>query len=187
MEIDKMKWKRTSMKGLIDKPLVEYLENLFDEELSKGYELKVCIGTDSQKSGKGYKFATAIVIETKECLGFDSLNNPTYVGRGSLVLGSTFWEEMKSSTTKKKHREIEILNQRMLKEVGISINVGWEISDLLNLYEIPLEIHADINSDPKYNSNSAMNEAIGYINAMGWESKIKPDAYAASTGADKLC
>lgn len=193
-----MKWKRTSSsskKKPIDKPLVDYLEELLDEELEKGFELKVCVGTDSQKAGRGYKFATAIVIETVECLGYDTVKNvlgeeekvPLYVGRGAMVLGSTFWEEMKASTNKKKHREIEILNQRMLKEVSTSINVGYEIWPLLDLYGIPLEIHADINADPKYPSNASMSEALGYITGMGWESKVKPDAYAASTGADKLC
>lgn len=182
-----MKWKRTNG-GPIDKSLVDYLETIFDEELAKGYELKVCIGTDSQKAGKGYRFATAIVIETRESLGIDpSTGEDMYVGRGAMVIGGTFWEEMKASTNAKKHREIEILNQRMLKEVSTSINVGYEIWPLLDLYGIPLEIHADINSDPRHPSNVALSEAVGYIRGMGWESKIKPDAYAASTGADKLC
>jgi predicted RNase H-related nuclease YkuK (DUF458 family) len=193
-----MKWKRTGISpnnGPINEPLVDYLERVLDEEIEKGFELKVCVGTDSQKAGKGYNFATAIVIETSEFLGneviTDELGNeevkPLYVGRGAMVIGSTFWEEMKASTNKKKHREIEILNQRMLKEVSTSINIGYEIWPLLDLYGIPLEIHADINSDPRHPSNASVSEALGYITGMGWESRIKPDAYAASTGADKLC
>ena len=193
-----MKWKRAGkspLGGPINEPLVDYLEKLFDEELSKGYEFKVCVGTDSQKSGKGYNFATAIVLETCEFLGYDVVTDrygvkkkePLYVGRGAIVVGGTFWEEMKASTNKKKHREIEILNQRMLKEVSTSINIGYEIWPLLDLYGIKLEIHADINPDPRYESNISMGEALGYITGMGWESKIKPDAYAASSGADKLC
>jgi len=189
-----MKWKRVNH-GPIEEPLVDYLERLFEAELEKGFELKVCIGTDSQKAGKGYKFATAIVVETREHMGFEYKKNwdgtktkvPIYSGRGAMVIGATFWEEMRATTNKKKHREIEIINQRMLREVSSSIEVGLEVWPLLDLYGITMEIHADINPDPRYESHVALGDAIGYIIGMGWESKIKPDAYAASKGADKIC
>ena len=49
------------------------------EELDKGYTLKVSIGTDSQKVTKGeYKFATVILISTSEDLG------GVVVGRGGV-------------------------------------------------------------------------------------------------------
>src|SRR5690606_22366024 len=99
----------------------------------------------------------------------------------------TFWEEMKASTNKKKHRAIEVLNERMFKEVTASINAGYEIWPLLDEYGIPLEIHGDINANPEHESYTALSNAVGYITAMGWESKIKPDAWAASKAADKLC
>lgn len=189
-----MKWKRVN-NGPINEPLIDYLEGLFKEEIEKGYDFKVCIGTDSQKAGKGYKFATAIVIETREHMGFEYRKRydgtkekiDIYSGRGCMVLGTTFWEEMKASTSKKKHREIEILNQRMLREVQASINVGYEIWPLLDLYGVTMEIHADINADPRHESNVAMGDALGYIIGMGWDAKVKPDAYAASKGADKMC
>jgi len=169
-------------------PLNDYLRDIFDNEIRKGYELKVCVGTDSQKSGKGYKFATAIVIETREFMGVDPRTKKnTYSGRGSLIVAATYWEEMKASTNRKKHREIEVLNHRMLKEVSTSINVGWEISELLDEYNIPMEIHADINENPRYPSNTAISEAIAYINGQGWDSKVKPDAYASSKAADRIC
>jgi len=173
-----MKWKRVNQ-GAIDEPLVDYLEKLFEAEIEKGYEFKVCIGTDSQKAGKGYKFATAIVIETMEHMGVNPRTGVAdYSGRGCMVMGTTFWEEMKASTNKKKHREIEIINQRMLKEVSASIAIGYEIWPLLDLYGVTMEIHADINADPRHESNIAMGEALGYIRGMGWDAKIKPDAYA---------
>jgi predicted RNase H-related nuclease YkuK (DUF458 family) len=57
----------------------------------------------------------------------------------------------------------------------------------LDLYEIPLEIHADINPSTKYESNKALTEAVGYILGMGYNFKIKPESWAASTGADNFC
>ena len=181
-----LKWKREKY-GTIKEPIIEYLEKLFDEEIAKGYDLKVCVGSDSQKAGSGYNFATAIVIETREFFADDPASGEKlYIGKGAIVLGAKFWELIKASTNDKKHREIEVLNFRMLKEVQASINVGYEIWPLLDLYGIPLEIHADINQDPRWGSNIALGEAMGYINGMGWEAKSKPDAYAASTAADKM-
>jgi hypothetical protein len=75
----------------------------------------------------------------------------------------------------------------MVFEVGKSIEVSYEIAPLLDLYEIKLEVHADINPDPKHESNKALQQAVGYILGMGYDFKVKPEAYASSHVADKLC
>lgn len=182
-----MNWKRVN-NGPINEPIIDYLEKLFDKEIELGRRLKVAVGTDSQKSGHGYKFATVILIMTEESLGLDKDGSEIVVGRGAMVIGSTFWEEMRASTKSKRHREIEVLNQRMLLEVSKSIAVAYDIAPLLELYGIKLEIHADINPDPNAGmSNSALNEAVGYILGMGYEFKVKPEAWAASKAADNLC
>lgn len=183
----KMKWKRVNS-GPINEPILEYLERLFDEEIEKGYKIKVAVGTDSQKSGKGYKFATVILVMTEEHMGFEKDGTEIVTGRGAMIISSTWWEEMKASTKLKKHREIEVLNQRMLLEVSKSISVAYEIEPIVSLYGLKLEIHADINPDiDRGLSAGALNEAVGYILGMGYDFKIKPDAYAASNAADNLC
>ena len=182
-----MNWKRVNS-GAIKEPILEYLEKLFDYEIEKGRRLKVAVGTDSQKSGKGYKFATVILIMTEESLGFEKDGTEIMSGKGAMIVAATWWEEMKASTRLKRHREIEVLNQRMLLEVSKSIEVAYEIAPLLDLYGIKLEIHADINPDPERGaSNSALNEAVGYIMGMGYDFKVKPEAWAASKAADNLC
>jgi predicted RNase H-related nuclease YkuK (DUF458 family) len=75
----------------------------------------------------------------------------------------------------------------MLTEVGKSIDVAYEINPLLEKYGIKMEIHADINPDPNHESNKALQQAVGYILGMGYEFKVKPDAWAASSAADKKC
>jgi hypothetical protein len=187
MEKIKMSWKRVNS-GSIKEPILEYLERLFDEEINKGYKLKVAVGTDSQKSGGGYKFATVILIMTEESLGFEKDGTEILSGKGAMIIAATWWEEMKASTRLKKHREIEVLNQRMLLEVSKSIEVAYEIQPLLELYGIKLEIHADINPDIERGlSAGALSEAVGYILGMGYDFKIKPEAFAASNAADSLC
>jgi len=182
-----MNWKRVNS-GPIEEPILEYLEGLFNEELDKGNRIKVAVGTDSQKSGKGYKFATVILVMTEQSLGFEKNGTEIVKGKGGMIIAATFWEEMKAGTKAKRRREIEVLNQRMLLEVSKSIEVAYEIAPLLDLYDIKLEIHADINPDPEKGlSNSALNEAVGYILGMGYEFKVKPEAWAASNAADNLC
>lgn len=174
-----MKWKRVS-KGFINEPLIEYLEKIFDEEMEKGYGIKVCIGTDSKRRGVGYQFATAIVIALTENIGKDRFGRDIHQGRGGMVIGGTYFD-----AAQKKGKEG--VKERMMKEVAKTIEIACEISPLLDLYDIKLEIHADINPDVRFDSNKALNEAVGYMLGMGYDFKVKPDAWAASKGADKLC
>jgi len=53
--------------------------------------------------------------------------------------------------------------------------------------EFNVEIHLDINTDPKFGSNCAANEAAGYVlGVTGLEPKLKPESWAASFGADAI-
>lgn len=151
-----MKWKRNDK--VIEENIVDYLEKLFDDELAKGRMLKVSVGTDSQKQhGNTYKFATVILITTTEDLG-----GGVIVGRGGKIIATTYTHVFKQSNK-------ELVNERMVFEVGKSIEVAFEIAPLLDLYEIKLEIHADINPNPKHESNKALQQSVGYILGMGYE------------------
>ncbi len=170
-----MKWKRRD--EFIEVPILEYLEKLIISEKENGYNLKISIGTDS-KISEGldtYKFATVILIHKFENLGGD-----VFVGRGGMIISATYYNKFKA-------KERDLVNERMVFEVGKSVEVAYEIAPLLDLYEIPLEIHADINPDPRFESNKAVQQAIGYILGMGYDFKIKPDSFAATSCADKFC
>ncbi|MNL38399.1 hypothetical protein D3C87_1606120 [compost metagenome] len=78
------------------------------------------------------------------------------------------------------------IKERMLLEVQKSIETAYSICDLLDLYRVDLEVHADINTNPMFKSNKALNEAMGYILSMGFIFKAKPEAFASSTCADKM-
>lgn len=176
-----MEWKRNGK--LIEESIVDYLEKLFDEQLEKNRMLKVSIGTDSQKLSKTlYRFATVILISTSEDLG-----GGVVVGRGGMIIASTYTHDFMKKEVDGRKRDKELVNERMVFEVGKSIEVATEIAELLDVYEIPLEIHADINPNPKWESNKALQSAVGYILGMGYEFKIKPEAWAASTAADRKC
>lgn len=78
------------------------------------------------------------------------------------------------------------IKERMLIEVQKSIETAYAVCDLLDLYDVDLEVHADINTNPMFKSNKALNEAMGYILSMGFIFKAKPEAFASSTCADKM-
>ena len=78
------------------------------------------------------------------------------------------------------------LRERMILEVGHSVDVAYSLCDLLDAYNVELEVHADINTDPHFRSNVALTEAMGYILGMGFVFKAKPDAFASTSCADKM-
>lgn len=174
MELSEIKWKRVNH-GDIDEPIIDYLEKIVEEQIELGRTLKICVGTDSQKKRKGFQYAAVIIVEMKEPMGL--LNGKmTYKGLGAKVISGVFHEKRKPS-----------LRERMLKEVQLSINVCFHILDLVELYELDLEIHADVNPNPRWASNVALNEVVGFCKGMNLNYKVKPFAYAASNGADRLC
>ena len=72
------------------------------------------------------------------------------------------------------------------------INEVIKVCELYNqlipfIDEFDIEIHLDINTDPKHGSNIAAQEAAGYVlGVTGIEPKLKPESWAASFGADHI-
>jgi predicted RNase H-related nuclease YkuK (DUF458 family) len=129
-------------------------------EKEAGHTLKVCIGTDSQVKGAMTEFATVIVFLRK--------------GRGGFMYILPETTEQKMS-----------IKERMLREVAKSIDVAYSLSRLFTLYDVDMEVHADINTNPGFKSNDALKEAMGYIMGMGFVFKAKPHAFASSSCANK--
>jgi predicted RNase H-related nuclease YkuK (DUF458 family) len=74
--------------------------------------------------------------------------------------------------------------QRILREVQDSIELGLSISE-----EFPsakIELHLDISPSTKGNGTSKISEMVtGYAKASGFDCKIKPEAWASQSVADK--
>lgn len=146
---------------LIDIPIIDEIRSVLVREKTKGNSLKVCIGTDSQVKANRTEFATVIVCLRK--------------GKGGFMY-------VRQETTTRKMS----IKERMLQEVGKSIEVAWSLARLFTLYDVDLEVHADINTNPNFKSNDALREAMGYILGMGFNFKAKPDAFASSACANKM-
>ncbi len=155
-----MNWRRLNG-DRIQLPVKKAVEKVLVEEIAKGHRLKVCIGTDSQVRGDTIEFATVIVFLREKKGGFMFINN----------------SKLSRSMT---------LRERMILEVGKSVDIAYGLCDLLDKYDVALEVHADINTDPHFKSNTALKEAMGYILGMGFVFKAKPDAFASTSCADKV-
>ena len=155
-----MEWRRLNGQR-IEQPLLKAVEDTILREKASGYKLKVCIGTDSQVIGGEVHFATVIVFLREKRGGFMFISN----------------DKTARKTT---------LRERMILEVGRSVEVAYSLCHLLDEHDVALEVHADINTDPTFESNTALKEAMGYILSMGFVFKAKPDAFASSSCADKV-
>ncbi len=155
-----MKWRRLSGKP-IKKDIGLAVEDVLQKEIAAGHKMKVCIGSDSQVKGGTVEYATVIVFLREKKGGFMFISNH------------------------KEQREMS-LRERMISEVGRSVTIAYELCDLLDRYDVALEVHADINTDPHFQSNVALKEAMGYILGMGFVFKAKPNAFASTSCADKM-
>ena len=155
-----MIWKKFSGEPL-RQPIHDELSATIAREYALGNKLKVCIGTDSQVKGGTTEFATVIVFVREKKGGFMYIHQ--------------------DRTTQKMS-----IKERMLAEVQRSIEIAYALCDLLDRYDVDLEVHADINTNPMFKSNQALHDAMGYILSMGFVFKAKPEAFASSACANKV-
>lgn len=74
---------------------------------------------------------------------------------------------------------------RLMQEVYLTSEVYLEFAHLLS--DFHTEIHMDINANEKHGSSCVVTQAIGYIRGTcNVEPMIKPEAFAASFGADRV-
>lgn len=155
-----MEWRKFNGERLIN-PIQEEVEKAILREKAAGYRLKICIGADSQVKGNVIEFATVIVFLREKKGGFMYICN------------------------EKSFADMSI-KERMITEVSKSVQIAYSLCELLDKYDVELEVHADINTDPSFKSNVALRDAMGYILGMGFVFKAKPDAFASSYCADKM-
>lgn len=168
METEQQQWRKLSGQR-IARPIEDEVRAMIVREKEAGNELKVCIGTDSQVKaitkgkmrGKETEFATVIVFIRKGKGGFMYIHNETT-------------------------RQKMSIKERMLMEVAKSIEVAYALCNIFTMYNVDMEVHADINTNPQFKSNDALKEAMGYIVGMGFAFRAKPHAFASSACANKM-
>jgi predicted RNase H-related nuclease YkuK (DUF458 family) len=153
-------WRKFSGEPL-RQPIIDEVSEAIRREYLQGNKLKVCIGTDSQVKGSATDFATVIVFVREKRGAF------MYIHQERSFVPMT-------------------IKERMLAEVQRSIEIAYALCDILERYQVELEVHADINTNPSFKSNQALSDAMGYIMSMGFVFKAKPEAFASSACANKV-
>ncbi|WP_118973592.1 ribonuclease H-like YkuK family protein [Taibaiella koreensis] len=160
METKTLHWRKLAGHQ-VRRPIEEEIQQAIVREHAGGYRLKACIGTDSQVKGKRIECATVIVLLRE--------------GRGGFMY---IHKEVLSQTMS--------IRERMLHEVARSVEVAYSLCEVFNEFDVAMEVHADINTDPGFKSHVALKDAMGYITGMGFAFRAKPHAFASTSCANKI-
>ena len=131
------------------------------EKVSKSKNHKIIVGSDSVKLGYNFIFTKAICVINEE-----------FYDRKYFYC-----------RTKIKDDSYLDLSKRLLKETTDSLDLAIQIRD--NLSHANIEIHADVNPDAKHLSSKYKNMISGYITGCGFDVKVKPLSFVASSIADQ--
>lgn len=125
---------------------------------------EIYVGCDSQEVKIGINYVTVICLYE--------------IGKGAHVIHT------KDTLTKpNKGKQTDYMYSKLWSEVVRAVNVADEIGDL----GVKVTIHLDYNPDPKCKSNQLYDSGISYAKSKGYDAVGKPDAWASSKCADKLC
>ncbi len=124
-------------------------------------EYKIIIGTDSQVRDSTC-FVTAIVVHR--------------LGKGARYYYTREHENIGRS-----------LRQRIFYETSRSLGVASQMAEKLaqnGHADLNVEIHLDVGKNGP--TGDLIREVVGMVTGSGFDAKIKPDSYGASTVADKF-
>jgi hypothetical protein len=134
-------------------------------DANRDYDIKLWIGTDSQKTRKRNLVTYATVI----CI--------YKVGHGAHIIYS-----------RQRRTDIKDMFTRLWWEVEYSIALAILLRDKGLLVKNGLmDIHLDLSPKLKNKSNAVYKTATGYVESMGFIWQAKPDAAVASYAADLVC
>jgi uncharacterized protein len=123
---------------------------------------KLIIGTDSQTREHGTLFVTALIMQR--------------LGKGAIFF-----------TTKHHHRPIKDLRYRIYCETEYSLKCVDRLKEkgfFSFSNHMPMEIHLDIGRCGE--TRKLIQEVVGWVTAVGYTAKIKPESFAASAVADRF-
>ena len=139
-----------------------------------GGTIKIFLGTDSQK---------AVIVRNN--------NEPDLVYYrfvNVVVVNATIGHEKEVRIFFRKLMDddpnLQNLNFRLRKEAYDTLYMALELLEIVDFRN--MQVHIDLNKDPKHKSNEVAAEILGMFEAQGIEAKIKPDSWASSVVADKF-
>ena len=129
-------------------------------------ELKFYVGCDSQMHTTHINYTKAIALRK--------------MGKGVLCYFKNEKIPYKHRNSRKDYRS------KLFEETYKIVDIAKWLDDIIIPYGYLVEqIHADLNPNSDFLSNCAVSQCLGYIKAMGYTGVIKPDAWVASSIANR--
>lgn len=139
------------------KPVEDFI-GFVESWLTQHPKGEIYVGTDSKTRGNQVKYSTVI------CL-WD-------VGHGVCEIYANQWVPRPPDRY-----------TRLWDEVTRSVNIAEKLKPLGK----QIHVHLDINSAPGFASHQLYDAGIGLATSMGFVAAGKPDAWAATSGANRHC
>lgn len=130
------------------------------QELVRGGDKIVHIGTDSQRKDNRLDFVTALVVLTP--------------GKGGRVL-----------YTREKDPRFNSLREKLVKEAWLSVQTALEVEPLLPA-SCDITIHLDANPNVKFKSSCCVKELVGMVVGQGFAYEVKPRSWCSSHVAEHV-
>jgi len=121
---------------------------------------KVYIGTDSMVKGEKCIFVTVVAFHNNE-----------------RRIGKYFYKKFNLI-----NKEYMNLKRKINEEVSLSVQAAQKINEFSP--GTPIELHVDIGKNKENKTKMMMTSVSGWVSGMGYDLKVKPDAWASSSIAD---
>lgn len=161
------KWKSQTYGQLDMEEIPSKLLQFYNSHKVFGEPIEITIGTDSQNRSDYTKIVSVISIICK--------------GHGGIFFHKTWYVD-----------PIPSVKIKLEMETNISLDVAHELLEKLEkdfpeiYFNCPLSIHIDAGNAPYGKTKDLIPALIGWVHGMGYECEIKPNAWAASTVADRI-
>lgn len=161
------KWKSQTYGQLDMEEIPSKLLQFYNSHKVFGEPIEITIGTDSQNRSNYTKIVSVISIICK--------------GHGGIFFHKTWYVD-----------PIPSVKIKLEMETNISLDVARELLEKLEkdfpeiYFNCPLSIHIDAGNAPYGKTKDLIPALIGWVHGMGYECEIKPNAWAASTVADRI-
>lgn len=144
------------------------MKKFYDRTKGFDSEYEIIIGTDSQNHSQTKVVSVICIV----CHGHG---------------GVFFYEVTKEDL-------IMDVRQKLHVETNESLTLATKLVDMLEsddafaeMYlDCPISIHVDAGNSPKGKTRELIPEIVGWIKACGYDAKVKPDSYCASSIADRI-
>ena len=162
------RWNSITYGKLNINKIPQKLMEFYNSHKHYGEPIEITIGTDSQSHHDKTKIVSVISIICRY--------------HGGIFFHQSEYVDL-----------ISIVKEKLEVETNRSLEIAQQLIDLLDTNEYrelyvncPLSIHIDAGNASHGKTKDLIQSLVGWVHAMGYECEVKPNAWTASTIADRI-